>query len=105
MTSIAVTASTATKLGSSRVKIDDSKSASLGRRLTVTQSTPAGALLVCLDPLISVLDNTLLDKACSTCFSPSKTVDEKVGKELLKCTGCGILRYCSKVPTLQLFAH
>src|SRR5208282_4182194 len=98
MASIPVTASTATKLSNSRVKIDDSKSASLGRGLSVTQSTPAGSLLVRLDPLISVLDNALLDKACSTCFSPSKTVDEKVGKELFKCTGCGILRYCSKVP-------
>ena len=98
MAPIAVTASTATKLSNSRVKIDEPASAGLGRGLAVAQSIPAGSLLVRLDPLISVLDNALLDKACSTCFSPSKTVDEKVGKELLKCTGCGILRYCSKVP-------
>jgi len=95
MTTAAVTASTASKLANSRLEVAESES--LGRGLTVTQDVPAGSLLVRLDPLISVLDDALLDKACSTCFSISKAVDEAVGKELLKCTGCNFVRYCSKV--------
>jgi hypothetical protein len=91
----AVTASTAVKLSNSRVKVDSSNG--LGRGLTATQPISAGSLLLRLDPLVSVLDNEILPQACSTCFSVSKTIDNTAGKELLKCTGCGMLRYCSKV--------
>src|SRR5277367_2989801 len=98
MTSSAVTASTAVKLSSSRLIIDTpTASPGLGRSLAVTQVIPAGSSLVRLDPLISVLDDSLLDKTCSTCFISSKTVDPTHGKELLKCTGCRFLHYCSKV--------
>lgn len=96
MTLSSVTAATASKLANSRLEVTDSTS--LGRGLTVTKDVPAGSLLLRLDPLISVLDDSLLDKACSTCFSISKSVDETVGKELLKCTGCNFVHYCSKVP-------
>jgi hypothetical protein len=30
----------------------------------------------------------------------SKTVDDSIGKNLLKCTGCNLVHYCSKVPPL-----
>jgi len=95
MTTSSVTASTASKLANSRLEV--TTSTLLGRGLMVTQGVPAGSLLVRLDPLISVLDDSLLDKACSTCFSMSKSVDESIGKELLKCTGCNFVHYCSKV--------
>lgn len=98
----ALTASTSLKLSNSRLKIDSS-SESYGRGLVTTESFAAGSLLLRLDPLISVLDDALLDKACSACLIPSIAVDEVTGKELLKCTGCGFLRYCSKVtPILNL---
>jgi len=90
-----IIASTASKLNNSKVTIitnDDS-----GRGLQTTQSITGGSLLVRLDPLISVLDESMLDKACSHCFVISKSLDATIGKELLKCTGCGFLRYCSKV--------
>jgi hypothetical protein len=95
MTTSSVTASTASKLANSRLEVATAKSS--GRGLAVTQDVAAGSLLVPLDPLISVLDDSLLDKACSTCFSMSKSVDEAVGKELFKCTGCNFVHYCSKV--------
>jgi flavoprotein len=98
MTSSSVTASTDSKLSSSLLKIDTSSASTpVGRGLAVTQTVSAGSLLLCLDPLISVLDDSLMDKACSTCFSTAKSVDDATGKELFKCTGCGFLRYCSKV--------
>lgn len=98
MTTTGVTASTGVKLSSSRLKIDTpTVSAGLGRGLAVTQAVQAGSSLVRLDPLISVLGDALLDKACSTCFVSSKNVDPAYGKELLKCTGCRFLHYCSKV--------
>lgn len=98
MSSSAVTAPTATKLRASKLFLDESAASTpLGRRLIVKERIPAGSLLLRLDPLISVLDNALLDKACSTCFISSKEVDAVAGKELLKCTGCRMLRYCSKV--------
>lgn len=98
MSSVPVTLSTAAKLSGSRVNLDvSSVSTPLGRGLVSPQSVSAGALLLRLDPLISVLDDPLLDKACSTCFVISKSMDDTVGQDLLKCTGCGIMRYCSKV--------
>jgi|SRR5579862_1605006 len=96
MTIIAVTASTSAKLASSRLQVSTSET--LGRGLSVIQDIPAGSLLFRTNPLISVLDDSLLDKACSTCFSVSKTVDGSVGKDLFKCTGCSLVHYCSKVP-------
>jgi hypothetical protein len=96
MSSVPVTLSTAAKLSGSRVKLDVS-SFSTGRGLVSPQSVSAGALLLRLDPLISVLDDSLLDKACSTCFVVAKSMDDTAGQDLLKCTGCGIMRYCSKV--------
>jgi hypothetical protein len=103
MTSPAVTASTLVKLSSSRLKIEAlTASPGLGRSLAVTQTIPAGSSLVRLDPLISVLDDSFLDKACSACFAGSKSVEPKYGKDLLKCTGCRILHYCSKVhPSIE----
>ena len=96
--SSAVTASTSSKLANSRVRIDESNaSIPLGRGLVATQDVPAGNLLLRLHPLISVLDDVLLDNACSTCFAPSKMVDDISGRELFKCTGCNLIRYCSKV--------
>jgi|SRR5271156_5606130 len=91
-----ITSSTASKLNNSKVTIVTNDYSS-GRGLETTQSVPGGSLLVRLDPLISVLDESMLDKACSHCFVISKSLDATVGKELLKCTGCGFLRYCSKV--------
>jgi len=94
-----IIASTASKLNNSKVTIianDD-----FGRGLQTTQSITGGSLLVRLDPLISVLDESMLDKACSYCFVISKSLDANIGKELLKCTGCGFLRYCSKVRPLS----
>lgn len=96
MTTVAVTASTSAKLANSRLQVSTSET--LGRGLLVIQDIPAGSLLFRTNPLISVLDDSLLEKACSTCFSISKTVDSSVGKELFKCTGCNLIHYCSKVP-------
>ena len=102
MTSSAITASTSVKLSSSRLRIDTPTAhPDLGRSLVVTQAVSAGSLLVRLNPLISVLDDSLLDKACSACFVSSKSVDPTYGKELMKCTGCRFLHYCSKVDSPQ----
>ena len=90
-----VTASTASKLADSCLRIEEISP--LGRGLVTKQAIPAGQCLVRLDPLISVLDDFHIDKACSTCFTLAKTVDNVWGKELLKCKGCGFLRYCSVV--------
>jgi hypothetical protein len=96
--SSSVTASTASKLANSRLRIDGSSATSpLGRGLVATQDVPAGNLLLRSNPLISVVDDILLENSCSACFAPSKRVDAVLGKELFKCTGCNLLRYCSKV--------
>jgi hypothetical protein len=96
MTSLTITSPTSARLANSRLKVDES-SQSYGRGLIATESVPPGSLLLRLDPLISVLEGALLDKACSACFTPSKAVGEVNGKDLLKCAGCAHLRYCSKV--------
>src|SRR5579862_625310 len=96
MSLAAITAPTSTKLSNWPVKIDESPQ-SFGRGLISTESVPGGSLLLSLDPLISVLDDNVLEIACSACFVPSKTVDELIGHELLRCTGCKRARYCSKV--------
>jgi hypothetical protein len=101
MASSSVTATTATKLLGSRLKVDAPPNSPSGRGLTVAEPVAAGTLLLRLDPLISVLDEPFLSKTCSTCFAVSKSVDDTVGKELRKCTGCGLLRYCSKVCNRQ----
>lgn len=97
MASSSITAANATKLLGSRLKVDAPPNSLSGRGLAVTEPVAAGTLLIRLDPLISVLDESFLDKACSACFSISKSVDETVGKDLRKCSGCGLLSYCSKV--------
>lgn len=101
--SAAVTTSTATKLSGAKVAVAESSPAGAGRGLRVTVGIPAGSLIVRVDPLLSVLDNELLDKACSGCFAASRAADNVAGKDLLKCTGCSILWYCSKVMSFLLF--
>src|ERR1700735_1140401 len=96
MTTSPATAATATKLSGSRLKLETSTPT--GRGLVCPDPAAAGTLLLRLDPLISILDTPFLDKACSTCFTPSKTVDP-TGSDLQYCTGCGIMRYCSRVTT------
>ena len=93
-----VTASTATKLAGTKAAIAESSPAAAGRGLRAMEAMPAGSLIARVDPLLSVLDDTHLDKACSGCFAASKAVDSVAGKDLLKCTGCSGLWYCSKVP-------
>jgi hypothetical protein len=100
--SAAVTASTSTKLAGAKAAIAESSPAAAGRGLRATEAIPAGSLIVRLDPLLSVLEDTLLDKACSACFFPSKAADNAAGKDLLKCTACKALWYCSKVPFVFL---
>ena len=96
MATLPATASIATKLSGSRLTLDLSTvSAPLGRGLVSPEAVAAGNLLLSLDPLVSVLEDP--EKACSRCFIVSKAVDDAIGQELLKCTGCGIVRYCSKV--------
>jgi hypothetical protein len=101
--SAAVTASTATKLAGAKVAVAESSPAGAGRGLRATEAIRAGSLIVRVDPLLSVLDDALLDKACSGCFAASRATDNVAGKDLLKCTGCSILWYCSKVPLYPCF--
>ena len=106
MASSAVTASTSTKLSGANVAIESSSAA--GRGLCATQDIAAGSLIVRLDPLLSVLDDALIDKTCSACFAPSKAVDNVAGKNLLRCTGCQVMWYCSKanrLPSPTLLLH
>ena len=101
MPSFAITTSTADKLSSSKLKVDESTANTpLGRALTVTDNIPAGSRLLSIDLIraISVLDNGLLNKTCSTCFSKSEDDDLLYGKKLLACNACRVLRYCSRVP-------
>jgi len=92
--------STADKLSSSKLKVDESTANTpLGRTLAVTENIPAGSRLLSIDLIraISVLDTRLLNKTCSTCFTRSEDDDLLYGKKLLACNACRIVRYCSKV--------
>src|SRR5271169_6750223 len=96
MGAAAATASVETKLENSRVKVIVGDSV-FGRGLAANTAVPGGSLLLQVDPLIAVLNTKLVEERCSTCFAPSKTADKVIGKALLTCTRCGVLRYCSKV--------
>ena len=73
--------------------------ASAGTGLFTKQPVNAGSLVFNIDrPLITVLDSARLRDHCEWCLDSAGEEDgEDEGRKLRVCTGCKIVRYCSKV--------
>lgn len=77
--------------------------AGAGNGLFATTDIAAGELIFSLErPAIAVLDSKQLDRVCSNCFASSEDRAVKYGDvasvvNVKACTGCRVLRYCSKV--------
>lgn len=74
-----------------------------GNGLFATTDIAAGELIFSLErPAVAVLDSKQLDIVCSNCFASSEDRGVKYGDvadvvTVKACTGCRVLRYCSKV--------
>lgn len=80
------------------------KTKDAGNGLFASKDIPAGDLILRVDrPFLAVLDSPHLNDACSNCFvwvpkgGAAAGGDERENVILRACTGCKIVRYCSKV--------
>ena len=77
--------------------IETRKTATAGFGLFTSEEIPAGQLIFAVErPLIVELDSARLTDTCGWCL---KNVQDGAGEavNLKACTGCKVLRYCSKV--------
>lgn len=51
----------------------------------------AGSIIMAIQPHVFVLSNRYLDSHCSSCVNSAST------SSLMRCSGCGTLRYCNSV--------
>ena len=77
----------------------EERSTSLAGRglFTAKEIQPCSLLLKDKEPFVAVLDSPLLTKACAWCFFYLEEANPEDGVKLSVCSGCKILRYCSKV--------
>jgi len=79
--------------------------ANAGFGLFTTEPIPAGRLISQIErPLITVLDSARLIDTCEWCLRVVQGGDGGCGS-LKACTGCKVVRYCSKVGNGELRCH
>ncbi|SCZ97527.1 BZ3500_MvSof-1268-A1-R1_Chr4-3g07231 [Microbotryum saponariae] len=66
-----------------------------GRGVVSTTDITVGTTLLNTKPFLSLLDNANLRLRCSTCHV--NEMEMNVKQALLQCSGCRVVRYCSKV--------
>ncbi|ODQ52361.1 SET domain-containing protein [Saitoella complicata NRRL Y-17804] len=68
-----------------------------GRGIRSAEAIEEGKCILKLTPAIAVLDDAHLNNTCSGCFAlPSNPLGGTTAGSLLRCSGCQIVRYCSK---------